>query len=190
MISHDFLWFSYDAPMISTDFSGFVKCLSPISDLLTSFAPDNTATTLAWFSSILHAHILRLQGLQWGNKKGDVLFCLVFFIICSCNSGVEIIPKWQINDSWWSPIRLDDFWNFQNVHQIWPLTPRIYHQNASRNIRKYAFILKICFFISHHFGNPKFPRFWTLPDIKHLELILWIFEVVKFEILKFIHIAT
>ena len=32
---------------------------------------------------------------------------------------------------------LDDFWNFQNVHQIWTLTPRIYHQNTKKYIRKF-----------------------------------------------------
>ena len=30
---------------------------------------------------------------------------------------------------------VDDFWNFQNVHQNLTLTPRIYHQNASKHIR-------------------------------------------------------
>ena len=36
---------------------------------------------------------------------------------------------------------LDDFWNFQNVHQIWTRAPRIYDfcytKNTSKNIGKY-----------------------------------------------------
>ena len=32
---------------------------------------------------------------------------------------------------------LDDFWNFQNVHQIWTCGPRIYHQKTTKNIRKF-----------------------------------------------------
>ena len=31
---------------------------------------------------------------------------------------------------------LNDFWNFQDFHFLWVLTPRIYHENTSKNTRK------------------------------------------------------
>ena len=34
--------------------------------------------------------------------------------------------------------------------------------------------LKILFFISQHFGNPKFPELLTLPDIENVELIVFV----------------
>ena len=68
------------------------------------------------------------------------------------------------------PYFFDDFWNFQNLHQIWTRAPRIHHQNTSTNTRKYGNIIKQ-YFSSHHFGNPKFPDLWTPLDIKNVEPI-------------------
>ena len=47
---------------------------------------------------------------------------------------------------------LDHFWNFQIVHQIWSLTPLIYHQNTLMNTRKYGNIQQ---FAISTFGKSK-----------------------------------
>ena len=77
-----------------------------------------------------------------GNNLGYSLFFHGFFIQLWVFYGLLIIPEWLIKVPDIFPYFLDDFWNFQNVHQVWPLTLLSYHKNASRNTRNYGIILK------------------------------------------------
>ena len=61
---------------------------------------------------------------------------LVFLIICYCNFGVSIIPKWLINDSWWIPILFGWFLELPAISpHLVPYTSFLC-RSASRDIRK------------------------------------------------------
>ena len=75
---------------------------------------------------------------------------------------------------------LDDFLNDQKCDQIWTLGRRIYHQNTSRNTRKYGNVLEQYYF-----------HLWESEILKTLEgLCTWYvanflcLETLKFEILE------
>ena len=87
----------------------------------------------------------RHKGFIGDNKLCDLLIFL-FFNSISCYFRLLFLPEFLINDSWWISILLDDFRNFQFFHQICTCGPRIYHQNASKNTRKYGNILHKYYF--------------------------------------------
>ena len=66
---------------------------------------------------------------------------------------------------------LDNFWNFQNVHQIWTFPLLLLCRNATQYTRQITETSLKHLFISHHFGNPTFPKIVTLPGIEHLKPI-------------------
>ena len=53
---------------------------------------------------------------------------------------------------------LDDFWNFQQFSQSLTFAHFILGKMLQKYKNKYGHILKTYLFISHHFGNSKFPK--------------------------------
>ena len=71
---------------------------------------------------------------------------------------------------------LDDFWNFKMFTKSGPVHPVFITKIPQEISENYGHILnKYYCFISHHFRNPKFPDCLTLPDIKHVALLLIVF---------------
>ena len=70
----------------------------------------------------------------------------MFFLYSYRVLGVYIIPKWRIHDFRSIAILFGTWLDRQKCYQIWTLGPRIYHQNISRNTRKYGNIFETYYF--------------------------------------------
>ena len=107
-----------------------------------------------------------------------LLIVLVFLMICYGIFGVLTIPKLQIKVPGHIPILFGWFLALPNCSpNLAPYTPYLSPKCFNEYKKNMESSLKIWFFISQHFRNPKNPDFVTLPDIKHVELYFILYGV-------------
>ena len=81
------------------------------------------------------------------------------------------------NESWWIPILFGWFLELPKCSPIFDLYIFVYVEML-QIIEEYGNIIKetVISLLSHHLGNPQFPKWLTLPGIKIVDLLLSLFS--------------